>query len=96
MIVRRAWALVLLVGLAGCVVTAIDVAAVCLEKYPGQVGCCGVPGDHVSNGTCCAPGHHAVSDVEHEDWRICVWDEDPCADGGVDGGACLDVDAAAP
>jgi hypothetical protein len=86
MVSRLAWAIGLLVGLVGCVVRVIDVPAGCLEEHPGQVGCC-VPGDHVSNGTCCPAGWHALSDVEHEDWRVCVPDEDPCADAS----ACLDA-----
>jgi hypothetical protein len=86
--VRIAWAIVLLVGFAGCVLTSIDVEAECLKDHPGQVGCC-YPGGHVSNGTCCPPGYDAISDVEHEAWRICTHDEAPCADAGV----CLDAGA---
>jgi hypothetical protein len=88
MVLRLAWAIGLLVGLAGCRVTVIDLAAVCLEDHPDDARCC-VAGDHPDHGTCCGPGAHAISDVEHPDWRVCVWDEDPCADAG----ACPDADA---
>ena len=93
---RIPWTIVLLIGLAGCVLQGIDAAAVCLEEHPGKVGCCHL-GDHVSNGTCCGPGAHAISDVEHPDWRVCVFDEDPCTDGGacLDAGTGTDSDAGA-
>jgi hypothetical protein len=86
---RIAGAIVLLIGLAGCghrVGTGVwDLAAVCLEEHPGDVGCCW-SGDHVDQGTCCPPGSHVVSDFEHEDWKLCVSDEEP-ADVEQDAGA---------
>jgi hypothetical protein len=43
---------------------------------------------------------HAVADVEHPTWRVCVFDEDPCPDGGAceqtDAGAEADAGADAP
>lgn len=87
----------LLAGLAGCTVTEVDLAAVCLEDHPGAVGCC-ASDTFPSNGTCCPRGFHGVSDVEHEDWRLCAPDEAPCADAGacLDAGADADAGAAAP
>ena len=92
MVLRLVWAIGLLIGLAGCVLIGRDASAECLKRNPGEIGCCAL-GTHISNGTCCPPGWHALSDVEHEDWKVCVPDEDPCADAG----ACLDAgtDAAA-
>ena len=66
-----------------------DLAAECLKDHPGDWRCC-APGQHVTNGTCCKAGFHAVSDVEHPDWRTCVPDEDP-ADAGAELDACADA-----
>lgn len=83
-----AWASVLLVVLAGCVTTVGDLSAACLEQHPGEIRCC-APGGHIDQGTCCPAGMHVVADVEHPDWRVCVFDKRPCADGG----ACQQTDA---
>src|SRR5262245_31165650 len=71
---RGAWAIVLLVGLAGCVATVGDLSTDCLEQRPGDIRCCLGDG-HIDQGICCPAGMHAVPDVEHPDWRACVWDE---------------------
>jgi hypothetical protein len=87
---RLARAIVLSVGFAGCrheVGTGLsDLSAKCLEEHPGDVRCCPI-GTHIDHGTCCDDGFHAVSDFEHEDWRICVPDENPAGaeqDAGAD------------
>jgi hypothetical protein len=88
---RIAWAIGLVVGLAGCghrVGTGVfDFIELCLEERPGDVGCC-PPGEHVERKTCCPPGRHEVADVEHADWVVCVLDETPAgADAASDAGA---------
>src|SRR5689334_1905575 len=93
LVVDKGWAIVLLVGVAGCVTDNADATAKCLQMYPGDVlGCC-APGDHIDHGTCCASGMHVISDVEHPDWRVCVPDAPPCSGMLDDGGACLDAGA---
>jgi len=92
LVVRNASVIALLVGLAGCAPTAADPSVGCLKKYPGWIQCC-PPGDHIDNGTCCPAGMHALTDVEHEDWKVCVWDVDPCADAGAQPGHCVHVGA---
>jgi len=78
---RNAWALVLLANLTGCEDTGGDLDAACLEEHPGDIRCCFEGGQvHVDNGTCCPDGMHAISDVEHPDWRICKFNEDAGAD----------------
>ena len=80
---RIAWVLVLLVNLAGCgptVGTGVDdQTAKCLELHPGDVRCC-APDGHIDHGICCPPGSHEVTDFEHADWRVCVWDAEAGAD----------------
>ena len=97
MVLRSACAIELLVGLAGCKVDAVDLSALCLKEHPGLVRCC-EPDTFPSNGTCCPAGFHEVSDVEHEDWRLCAPDKDPCANAGtcLDGGTEADAGAPAP
>lgn len=90
MLLRSALAVLLLVGLAGCRRMSWDFAADCLAEQPGNLKCCR-PGDHVDQGHCCPAGTHVVVDVEHEDWKICKFDEDPCADAGPDADACRDA-----
>jgi hypothetical protein len=79
-------AIVLFVGLAGCGPQVgggvFNLNSLCLEESPGDLSCC-YPGDHIDNGLCCDPGYHAVTDVEHADWKTCVLDENP-ADAGAD------------
>src|SRR4051812_43115181 len=71
MVVRNAWVMVLVVCLAGCVTNNDDLAAYCLAQSHSDPGCC--PTDtHIDHGTCCLAGMHAISDVEHPDWRVCV------------------------
>jgi hypothetical protein len=88
---RIAWAIVLVVGLAGCGhrvgIGVIDSTAVCLEQHPGDVVRCCYPGDHVERTICCPPGSSEVADVEHADWSTCVFDEtgaDATSDAGAD------------
>jgi len=80
---RNAWTLVLLIVLPGCVQTGGDIVQACLEEHPGDVRCC-FPGPHqqlhIDNGFCCPEGMHTVSDVEHPDWRICIFDADAGGD----------------
>jgi hypothetical protein len=89
-VARLVWAIALLVGLTGCNSDdpGIDFFAACLKERPGDVRCCAKDW-HIDDGTCCPRGYHTLTDVEREDWRICVPDEDPCADAG----ACLDAGA---
>ena len=82
MSLRKAWGIALLAGLAGCLLPGIETDDVCLKKFPGNPACC-ERGGHLTNGTCCPDGFHAVSDVEHVDWRVCTPDEDPPADAGI-------------
>jgi hypothetical protein len=79
----------LVVGLTGCNSNSsgISLSELCLKERPGDIRCCFSPGWHVDDGRCCPRGYHALTDVEREDWKICVPDEDPCADAG----ACLDA-----
>jgi hypothetical protein len=90
-VARLVRAIALLVGLTGCdsddPVITLEIA--CLKERPGDIRCCFSPRAHVDDGTCCPAGYHTLTDVEHEDWKICVPDADPCADGG----ACLDAGA---
>lgn len=93
---RLARAIVLLIGFAGCGGVesgggVLDLAAKCLEEHPGFAGCC-FPDEHVDHGTCCPDGSHALADVEHADWRICVPDADP-ADADADAPPDADADA---
>jgi hypothetical protein len=90
MVLRNAWAIALLVGLTGCESTILDFSADCLAEHNNSPRCC-PEGTHVDHGTCCYDGTHEASDVEHPDWRICILDEDPCADAGADAGACQDA-----
>jgi hypothetical protein len=87
---RIVGSIVLLIGLAECeglVGTGLgDDSALCLLNHPGDVSCCS-PGYHVERTTCCPDGAHEVSDVEHEDWVICIFDEPPAgADAAPDVG----------
>jgi hypothetical protein len=97
MVLRLAWAIGLFVGLSGCRVEELDIGAACLEDHDGDARCC-PEGTYPDHGTCCERGAHVVSDVEHPDWRVCVWDEDPCADAGacLDAGADAEAGAATP
>jgi hypothetical protein len=83
---------ILLVSLSGCGPTVGqgvgDLSAECLKDNPGDWRCCD-PGGHVSNGTCCPAGYHAVSDVKDPDWRDCVPDETQTDAGAPD--ACTDA-----
>jgi hypothetical protein len=95
MMSRIALAILILAGLAGCGPwvgqPGTDLSAECLKDHPGDWRCCS-PNAHVTNGTCCLAGEHAVSDVDHPDWRTCVPDEDP-GDAGADAesDACADA-----
>jgi hypothetical protein len=87
---RIAWAIVLVVGLAGCGhregAGEFDFGRLCPGQHPGDTGCCD-PGYHMERTICCPPGYHEVSDVEHADWGACLPDETPAdADAAPDGG----------
>jgi hypothetical protein len=84
---RIVWVLVLVVDLAGCGPTIGNgVTDICLEQHPGDDGCC-APDGHLDHGICCPNGSHAVSDFEHADWSVCVWDAEAGADAALDAGA---------
>lgn len=94
MFLRIAWALALLAGITGCTYNAGDVGTECLQDNNNNAAVCCGPGAHADHDLCCWDGQHAVSDVEHPDWKMCIYDEDAGtdarvfahSDGGQDGG----------
>jgi hypothetical protein len=74
--------IVLFAGLTACRQQDADLSAACLEMYPGLSKCC-TGTTRPDNGICCPFGMHAVSDIDHPDWKACVPDEQPHTDAGV-------------
>lgn len=83
---HKLWAIVLFGGFAGCRLQVSNWGEDCLDSYPGWVKCC-EPFGRPDDGICCRFGQHAVHDIDHPDWKTCVFDEEPHGDAG----ACQEV-----
>ena len=93
MICCTAWAMVRLLSLIGCDLTE-DFFTECLKQHDDPADCC-PPSWHKDQMTCCRAGKHALCDIHHPDWCVCVPDEDAGIDAETDAGTDATPDAGA-
>jgi hypothetical protein len=94
MVLCTAWAVVLLLGLTRCVLRG-DASTACLEQHDDPADCC-YGSLHKDQWTCCHEGEHALCDIQHPKWCLCVPDEDAGideADAGADAATDAGIDA---